>query len=91
MTPERVREVITLYRERLNQLSCQPVQHPHSKHLHDTLEGFDHCLAMLDTMEVFLDKGRMGKVFRLLGFTQGYMWSNSMYTLDDLKLHNKPD
>jgi hypothetical protein len=32
----------------------------------------------------------MEKAFRWLGFVQGVLWTNRVYTLDNLKSHNRP-
>ena len=50
----------------------------------------EHCYSMLDKMEKFIIEGRREKVFRWLGFIQGYLWSMDIYSLNDLKNHNRP-
>ena len=44
---------------------------------------------MLDKMEIFIKEGRMDKVYRWLGFIQGVLWSQRIYTLADLMNHNR--
>ncbi|MEK7519908.1 MAG: hypothetical protein AAB581_01530, partial [Patescibacteria group bacterium] len=50
-----------------------------------------HCHSMLDKMVGFVHEGRMEKAFRWLGFIQGVLWTNRVYTLSDLKNHNRPE
>jgi len=91
MTPDKVREVIARYRELLESNGYIPEPHPHNVPHISTNKAMDHCLSMLSKMELFLDEGRFEKTFRWLGFVQGYMWANRMFTLEDLKNHNRPD
>lgn len=46
---------------------------------------------MLDKMAEFVNEGRTEKVFRWLGFVQGVLWTNRVYTLTELKDHNRPE
>jgi hypothetical protein len=46
---------------------------------------------MLDKMEGFISENRMDKVFRWLGFLQGFLWSQKIYTLAELTGHNRKD
>ena len=45
---------------------------------------------MLDEMETFLKENRKEELMRWLGFVQGCLWTLGIYTLDDLKNHNRP-
>lgn len=90
MTNEKIRTVITMYKEKLGGLGLGKIDYPHTEIL-DTMEhGLMHCYGMLDEMEVFLEEGRVDKVFRWLGFIQGILWSEKIYSLEDLKNHNRP-
>ncbi|MEK7643645.1 MAG: hypothetical protein AAB372_04340 [Patescibacteria group bacterium] len=51
---------------------------------------YAHGHWMLDQIEGFLEDGRMEKAFRWLGFVQGMLWSEGVYTLDELMEHNRP-
>ena len=48
-----------------------------------------HCYGMLEKMEKFILEGKMEKTFRWLGFIQGCLWSLGIYSLEDLKNHNR--
>ncbi len=75
MTKEKVTEVLELYRNKLNEVEKDEV--------------LTHCLEMIDKIEVFLKEDKLGKSFRWLGFIQGCFWSKNIYSLDEMKLHNK--
>ncbi len=49
-----------------------------------------HCNGMLDDLEIFIQEGRMEKVFRWLGFIQGCLWRSGVYTVEEMKDHNRP-
>jgi hypothetical protein len=38
----------------------------------------------------FVEEGRRDKAMRWLGFIQGVLWVQRIYTIDELKLHNAP-
>ncbi len=62
---------------------------PHDKFLDYPSCGLEHCHAMLDKMEVFINEGRLDKVYRWLGFIHGCLWTQKIYTLDSLKDMNR--
>ena len=76
MTPELVEEVITEYEYLLDNM----------EHLSDELE---HVKRMLPRMRGFLKEGRVEKSMRWLGFIQGVFWMQSVYSLEELKSHNR--
>lgn len=49
-----------------------------------------HLHGMIDEMREFVRDGRMDKAFRWLGFMQGALWCQGIYTLEELKNHNRP-
>lgn len=90
MAPEKVIEVIEIYRQLFIERGIGKTDYSHDILLDRTEVGLDHCHGMLDKMVGFVREGRMEKVFRWLGFVQGVLWSNQVYTLTDLKNHNRP-
>lgn len=90
MTADKVREVIAIYRKKFEEMEI-----PKKKGPHNSFPGFDedflsHCHGMLDEMEVFIKETRTEKVFRWLGFIQGALWRSGVYTVEELKNHNRP-
>ena len=47
-----------------------------------------HCYNMLDKIDEFAEID-IEKAFRWLGFVQGCLWSENIYSIDDLRYHNK--
>lgn len=50
---------------------------------------WSHALVMLTKMRVMLTEGKDSKFFRWLGFVQGIMWSTGLYSIDELRSHNR--
>lgn len=89
MTPEKVREVIDIYKKKLRKFGTNKKQYPEDWFIDNGMGVFAHCRWMLDEIEIFIKERRMDKVFRWLGFIQGCLWSCSVYTLNELKEHNR--
>ena len=91
MEPEKVLEVIGLYRKRFEELHIPKVDYPHDELLESPEQGLAHCHGMLDKMEKFLAQGQWDKVQRWLGFIQCQWWNAQVFVLDELKNHSKPN
>lgn len=52
-------------------------------------ESLCHCRWMITQMDAMIKAGDMEKVNRWLGFIQGCLWTGRIYTLPELKMHNK--
>lgn len=90
MDATKVRMVLDLYQQVLTERGAEPIDFPHDDYpLHPEM-CCGHCLGMIETMRTFLEEGRMDKVMRWLGFMQGVMWTLGIYTMDELKGHNRP-
>ena len=50
-----------------------------------------HLSSMIPKIKDFLQQNRRDKVFRWLGFIQGVLWAKNIFTLEQLKNHNRPD
>lgn len=90
MTAEKVLEVIDTYRQLFVKKGVGKLDFPHDVALSCANLGLEHCHGMLDKIVEFVRENRMEKTFRWLGFIQGVLWSNGIYTLEDLKNHNRP-
>ena len=91
MTKEQIGTLLRLYSEKLQgmhipprSLSLTAVLGPDS-----TGAALAHCHQMLTEMEVFLAEDRMDKLFRWLGFVQGCFWSAGLFTIDQMREHNR--
>ena len=91
MTPEKVLVVIEIYKNKLQELGVNSNRLPGSE-TPTTKNGFlGHCRAMLDITELLTKDDRMEKTFRWLGFIQGVFWVLGLYTIDEMKNHNRSD
>lgn len=90
MTRDKIQSVLDLYKIKLNELGIISVQHPHKIPTPPKNDVLAHCLTMIDQMEDFLKENRIEKVFRWLGFIQGCLWTCGVYTIEELKNHNRP-
>lgn len=88
MEKERVRRVLEYYRYVLVQKGATGKNYPHSDLISTEQAALDHCLNMIDKVLVFIQEDRMDKVFRWLGFLQGVLWMQGVFTLEDVKNHN---
>ena len=91
MKSEKVRQVISLYRSKFIELDVEQKDYSHDDVLVCTNDALPHCYGMLDKMEGFIDEGRLDKVYRWLGFVQGVLWAEGIYTLTELMNHNTKD
>jgi hypothetical protein len=48
-----------------------------------------HLLWMCDQVELFLNKDQWEKVNRWLGFMQGALWMSGIYSIDEMRDHNR--
>lgn len=94
MTDEKCKEVLALYRKKLD--GIEPKKHDPTANpcgagyiVFRNLAIKGHLAAMLDEMEKFLNDSRREKFMRWLGFMQGVLWTQGVYTLDELKNHNR--
>ncbi len=71
MTRQKVREVLNLYRIKLTKMKVKSGEYNPKRFVkYKRKEVLSHCLGMLPQMIVFINEGRMDKVFRWLGFVQ---------------------
>jgi hypothetical protein len=75
-----------------------PRKAPENVHLSAFLAPEDHAhahlLAMIPELREMLadtSQDRTEKCMRWLGFIQGVLWSTSVFTLEELKDHSRPD
>lgn len=88
MTPEKILDVITIYEKKLEHYELR--KFPHKEMRPEGVQALNHCRTMLKQMRLFVKKKRIDKAFRWLGFVQGCLWSSGIYSLDELKNHNRP-
>ncbi len=90
MSKEKVLAILDTYRRAFFKKGIKKKDYPHGVLLQSIEDGLQHCHGMLDKITEFVEQDRMGKAFRWLGFIQGVLWLSGIYTLNDLKNHNRP-
>ena len=91
MTIEKHKEVIIKYRALFEGKKIPKQELPESEHPSSPEILLSHCYWMLDQIEAFLDSGNIGKANRWLGFIQGSLWANKLFTVEELKEQNRSD
>lgn len=91
MTKDKIKEVAEYYKRCLN---CEAKRYALNEKVGPSFnEGvaiIKHCRYMIDEILSFLRQDRIEKAFRWLGFLQGCLWTTGMFSLDELKEHNRP-
>ncbi len=92
MDSQKLFSVIALYRRKLEAMSIGKSSFPHDELLPSFPDrsALEHCHLMLDDLERFVKEGRLEKAFRWLGFLQGTFWALRLYSIEEMKDHNRP-
>jgi len=90
VTKDKIRQVIGIYRRYFESRGIPAIAMLHDEPPRTREEALQHCHSMLDKMEEFVNKGRIDKAFRWLGFVQACLWVHTVHTLDELMDHNRP-
>lgn len=77
MTDEKLSEWLDLYEQTLGELNNY---NPHIVHMR----------GMIPKMRVLLAEGRREKLMRWIGFIQGACWHMGIFSIEELKEHNRP-
>lgn len=91
MSKEKVEQVLASYRLKFLQLGIPKIEYPHRFIARENKNILAHCHGMLDEMEEFLRQNRMEKLYRWLGFVQGCLWSAGIYSIEEMKNHNRSE
>jgi len=89
MEDAKILEALDLYEKFLKGLSVTPRDYPHGDVVFTQEDRLGHVLGMIPQMRQFLKEERREKVMRWLGFIQGVLWAEQLFTLDALKNHNR--
>ena len=78
MTRDQILKVCRLYKEKLE------------KRNNNEIKGHRHILHMLDEIQrMVIIQTELDKAYRWLGFVQGVLWAEQVYTIDEMRKHNK--
>lgn len=86
MTAEKIQEVLLIYDKKLKELMFDMGAEGNDP----WNEQLEHAQYMLEQTSQFAAEGRVEKAFRWLGFIQGILWCNEVYSIDEMKEHNRP-
>lgn len=89
MTSKKILEVVFLYQEELKKLQDNLREVPHAMEVPDSV--LSHCLYMLGQIKIFVVSTKIEKAFRWLGFIQGVLWSHGVYSINEMRNHNRDD
>jgi hypothetical protein len=84
MIPAQIELILNEYRRELDR---RMAVHQHADRRHEQLL---HVRQMIPKTIQFLYDQRIEKAMRWLGFIQGALWSHNIYTIEEMKNHNKP-
>lgn len=98
MTDQKCREVLDRYEQRIPEF-MDTFRHGKDGELEHLLEMIPKMRAMLDEAnsewlrqrDFVAAADKREKFMRWLGFIQGTLCSQAVYTLEELKNHNRPD
>jgi hypothetical protein len=99
MTTDKMRQTIEKYISNLKQSGIEPVRHSYDtlstsypmqlQHCHWMLERMQEMVEQSENPYMFDTEKELQKVNRWLGFIQGVFWSQSIYTIEQLKGDNR--
>ena len=83
MTSDQIKKVCKKYDEKLIELGIE------NKQDNETFGSLNHIKWMINEIPFFLEYGDKEKSMRWLGFIQGVLWSKEIYSIDQMREHNK--
>lgn len=89
MDATKIKEVTGRYRKRLIEMDYDvPICNNAAK---TAGERWSHCHWMLNEIELLVDAGDLPRAHVWLGFVQGTFWADHVYTIADMRNHNRPE
>jgi hypothetical protein len=89
MTPDQVRSALTSYADRLRKYGVEPVRISPETVCPTSGAALAHTLFMCEEALKLLEAGKWDKVQRWLGFIQASLWMSGIYSIAELKDHNR--
>ncbi len=91
MTDEQVKQVVVAYQARLSKEGYQPVQIDFNRTTSDFPRSrqLEHVAWMCSEIQRALDAGEREQAMRWLGFTQGVLWAQGVYAVNELREQNR--
>lgn len=91
MVKEKVLQVILGYKAKLEEKGIPVAEFSKDGYPSSVNEILAHCHYMVLEMIGFIQQKKLGKIFRWLGFVQGCLWCCRIFTIWEMKQHNRPD
>lgn len=92
MTKDKIKEAVEFYEKCL--LGYRTNRYTADKKILNFIENknsiLEHCQYMISEIKTFLKQNRIEKSFRWLGFIQGCLWTAGIFSIDQIKDHNRP-
>lgn len=88
MDLDKIREAVLRYDQLLEQWNYEEKQHADGGQ--SRVSRLEHVRYMCSQVPIFIVEGRIEKANRWLGFIQGVLFSHEVFSLAELKEHNKP-
>jgi len=91
MTLDQVQTVLVAYEERLRELEADPKRADTSLTRPSEAQALRHLAWMCQQMREVLksDSPNSEKVARWLGFVQGVSWMTGLFSIDEMRDHNR--
>jgi len=90
MDRAKLTEVFLRYDALLQDAGVTARRHSRNLPAGSCAETLAHSRFMVQQSLEFIEQGRIEKAFRWLGFVQGVLWSQRLFTVEQLADHNKP-
>jgi len=93
MNKTKIKKILSAYDKKLKEAGYACEKANYDKYVNydddDFNESLSHFRWMISQMDEFIREGKMDKVFRWLGFIQGCLWAGRIYTISEMKTHNR--
>lgn len=89
MTGDQFVEVLNEYEALLQERGFKASEMPSDTLNPRVKQTHEHILWMRSRTKEFVAQGAWDKANRWLGFIQGFMWVNGIYTIADMRAHNR--
>jgi len=87
---DQIRTVICSYQKLfLDKKDIEKARCPKDKLLPSVDLALSHVFCMLDDVERLVMENKIGEALNLLGFVQGILFHNRLYTLEEIAMRNK--
>lgn len=87
MNATQILEVLKKYEESL--ISIEPNRADYDLRLPPQKEALEHASFMCGEIRKLVAQLEYGKAHRWLGFLQGVLWTHGIYSINDMRAHNR--